>query len=70
MAQILFGIINDSGGLELVGGHPVPVNPWGPGDVDILLGVAANRIASLISNKEEIKLQKAALEESFKLQVI
>ena len=29
-AKILFGVTKDGGGLARVGGHPVPIDPWGP----------------------------------------
>jgi hypothetical protein len=38
--QIVFGVVNDGGGLIIVGGRPVPVPPWGP-ITDILQALAA-----------------------------
>jgi hypothetical protein len=61
VAQILFGIIQDGGGGEFVGGHIRRIPPWGPPELDILLGVAAHRIAGLVSSREGIGLQKAAM---------
>jgi len=61
VAQILFGIINDAGGVEIVGGHIVRVPPRGP-LVDLLLGIASYRIASLISSEEGQALQRSAME--------
>jgi probable HAF family extracellular repeat protein len=29
-AKILFGVTKDGGGVVLIGGHPVPIDPWGP----------------------------------------
>ncbi|MGF6921540.1 sialidase family protein [Paraburkholderia sp. 40] len=60
VAQILFGIIQDGGGDEIVGGHLVHISPWGP-ELDILLGVAIQRIATLVANPEGVKIQKAAM---------
>ncbi len=62
VAQILFGIINDAAGIEIVGGHIHHV-PGGPGDpeLDILLGVACNRIATLVTSPEGLALQKASM---------
>jgi hypothetical protein len=60
VAQILFGIIQDGGGAEVVGGHIIPEPPWGP-EFEILLGVACHRIASLVSTREGIALQRAAM---------
>jgi hypothetical protein len=30
VATILFGVIQDGGGVILVGGKPIPIDPWGP----------------------------------------
>jgi hypothetical protein len=60
-AQIIFGIIQDGGGLEIVGGKVVPVPPRGP-ELEILLAVVAYRAASLISGRAGTQLQKAALQ--------
>ena len=61
VAQILFGIIQDGGGGELVGGVFHHIDPWGPPELDILLGVACHRIAAQVSSREGIALQKAAM---------
>lgn len=61
MAQILFGIIQDGSGTEIVGGHINHIPPSGPPELDILLGVAAHRIASRVTSPEGIGLQKAAM---------
>ena len=61
MAQILFGIIQDGGGLEFIGGHGHKVPPWGPPELDILLGVACHRIAGVVSSPEGKALRKAAM---------
>jgi hypothetical protein len=60
VAQILDGIIQDGGGDEIVGGHIVHIPPWGP-ELDILLGVAIQRIATLVASPAGIGIQKAAL---------
>jgi hypothetical protein len=61
VAQILFGIIQDAPGVEIVGGHIIHVGPGGPPDLDILLGVACHRLANLVSSHEGRELQKAAM---------
>lgn len=62
VAQILFGIIQDGGGGELVGGHLVHIPPWGPPELDILLGVAVHRIAAQVSSPAGRALQRSAME--------
>jgi hypothetical protein len=61
VAEILFGIIQDGGGAEMVGGHIRRSPPWGPPELDILLGVANHRIGSLVGSPDGIDLQKAAM---------
>ncbi len=61
VAQILFGIIQDGGGAEIVGGHIIGIPPWGPPELNILLGVACHRIAALISSPEGKALQRVAM---------
>lgn len=61
VAQILFGIIQDGGGVEIVGGHIVPIGPWGPPELDILLGVVCHRVAVQVSSREGVALQRAAM---------
>jgi hypothetical protein len=60
VAEILVGIIQDGGGVEIVGGHIIRIPPWGP-EFDILLGIATHRIATLIAGPEGIALQRAAM---------
>ena len=60
VAKILFGIIQDGGGAEVVGGHIIPEPPWGP-ELDILLGVVCHRVAALVSSPQGIALQVAAM---------
>ncbi|AOI73812.1 hypothetical protein WI29_18480 [Burkholderia ubonensis] len=60
VAQILAGIIQDGGGIETVGGHIIHVPPWGP-EVDILVGVAIQRIATLVANPAGIEIQRSAM---------
>ena len=62
VAQILYGIIQDGGGAEIVGGHIIHIPPWGPPELDILLGIAAHRIAAQVSSAPGRQLQKAAME--------
>lgn len=61
VAQILAGIIQDGGGIEIVGGRIIRVPPWDP-EVDILLGIACHRIATLISSPEGAALQAASMQ--------
>ncbi|MGE5182377.1 MAG: sialidase family protein [Acidobacteriota bacterium] len=67
VAQILFGIVNDSSGVEIVGGHLVHVGP-GPDDPegpirDILAGLATYQLAGAIGDAREAQaLQQAAME--------
>jgi hypothetical protein len=60
VGQILGLVAQDGGGYEIVGGHISPIPPWGP-ERDILLGLAINRIAALVSSREGIALQKGAM---------
>jgi probable HAF family extracellular repeat protein len=72
VAQILFGIVNDAPGVELVGGHPVPVPGWGgpfgytierlpAAQRDLLLGFSINELASLVQNQAaRTEIQAAA----------
>src|SRR5260370_30037816 len=60
VAEMLFGIIQDGGGVEIVGGHVIPIPPRGP-ELDILFGVACHRIATLVTSREGIALQRAAM---------
>ncbi len=60
VAKILVGIIQDGGGVEIVGGHIIRVPPRGP-EFDILLGIAIHRIATLMSGPEGVALQRAAM---------
>jgi hypothetical protein len=62
VAQILYGIIQDGGGAEIVGGHIIHIPPWGPPELDILLSIAAHRIAAQVTNAAGVHLQRAALE--------
>ena len=61
--DILFGVINDGPGIGLVGGHVVKHGPYDPdGPVyDILFGLACQRIAAQVRDKEGIALQRSAM---------
>ncbi|HJW09081.1 MAG TPA: sialidase family protein [Holophagaceae bacterium] len=61
--EILFGVTQDGPGLGLVGGHPVKHGPYDPdGPVyDILYGLACQRLAAQIQDKEGIALQRSAM---------
>jgi hypothetical protein len=59
VAQIILGIINDAGGVQIIGGRPFPVPPWGPfirnqppAVRDALFSLVMAHLASLISNHE------------------
>lgn len=65
-AQILIGIINDAGGIEIVGGHLRRIPPRSP-ELDILLGIANHRIATFIVGSEGLELRKAAMNVVVKL---
>jgi hypothetical protein len=45
--EIVYGVVNDGGGLVIVGGVPIHIGPWGPMS-DILNAIAALRAASRI----------------------
>ena len=60
--QILTGIIEDGGGIGIVGGHPVPLPPWGAVEVDILIAVAIHNLAGSIRNRASGELQIVAME--------
>jgi hypothetical protein len=64
--QILAGIINDAGGIEIVGGHFRRVPPRSP-SLDILLSIASHRIATLIDSPQGLVLQKTAMDTVVKL---
>jgi hypothetical protein len=64
VAKILFGITNDGSGLQIVGGHVVPIGPWDPdGPIrDILFGLAAYKLVGGMGNGHESHaIQRAAL---------
>lgn len=69
IATILFGVIQDGGGVVIVGGKPIPIDPWGPlrhslwaalanprqaepATRDVLVGMALQQIATLVSEGE------------------
>jgi hypothetical protein len=67
---ILFGVINDAGGLGIKpGGGPVPIDPWGPlvahladEKQDMLAGLAVTELSSLLHNEASRRdLNKAGL---------
>ncbi len=61
VAEILVGIIQDGGGIEQIGRHFKRIPPWGPPELDILLGVVCHRVAALVSGDEGMALQNAAM---------
>jgi lysyl oxidase len=68
VAMILFGIVNDAGGLAWVPGRgPVPVDPWGPlspAERDVLTAVAASRLATHIEDPAISRSMRAAAAEA------
>lgn len=66
VAQILFGILNDAGGIEIVGGRFRRIPPRSP-SLDILLNIASHRIATLIDDPQGLVLQKTAMDMVVKL---
>ena len=54
VAQILFGVTNDGGGMVWVQGRgPIPIDPWGPlspAERDMLTALAVSRLAAQIEN--------------------
>jgi hypothetical protein len=60
--EILIGIIQDGGGIGIIGGHLVHIPPYGPPDLDILIGIASYRLAGLVAAREGLALQKAAMD--------
>jgi hypothetical protein len=61
MIEILTGIIQDGGGIGILGGHPVPIPPWENSEVDILLAVATHNLAGFISKPGGMELQIASM---------
>jgi hypothetical protein len=60
IVRILVGIVQDGGGYEVSGGHIIPIPPWGP-ELEILLGVAIHRIASVTMSREAASIQREAM---------
>jgi murein tripeptide amidase MpaA len=62
MAQILFGIIQDGGGIEFVPGRGIiRVPPWDPWVRDILSALAICEIGASMTDAKAIDIRKAAL---------
>jgi hypothetical protein len=59
--EILFGVTTDGGGVGILGGHIIHIPPWGPPELDIMLGMAIHRLASHVKSREGKAMQKAAL---------
>jgi hypothetical protein len=57
VVQILFGVIEDGGGVILGPHGPKPVDPWGPlrrmsaAKRDVLLGLALNELSDLVDDE-------------------
>jgi murein tripeptide amidase MpaA len=62
VAQILFGVINDAGGVIIVGGKPIPVPPWDPWMRDALAGMLIHQLGEQISAPMGRAVQRQALE--------
>jgi murein tripeptide amidase MpaA len=61
VAEILFGIINDAGGVIIIGGKPRPIPPWSPLMRDILTGLLMYQQSSHVSDPMRRTLQLQAL---------
>lgn len=61
VAQILFGIINDGGGIEIIGGRPHPVPPMGWAEREVLEALVAYLVAAEAEGASARELQIAAL---------
>lgn len=59
-AQILFGIINDAGGVQIVGGHLQPVPPRGP-EIGMLTSILIGELARNIPGAEGAEVRAAAM---------
>ncbi|MBI3049491.1 MAG: hypothetical protein HYY76_14390 [Acidobacteria bacterium] len=62
MAQILFGVTSDEGGVIFVGGKPKPVPPWDPLRRDALLALAISELAGNVNDPESRRtIERGAL---------
>jgi hypothetical protein len=68
VALIFGGIAVDGGGVEIVGGVPHPVPPWGelvadigPGTLDMLIGILLDEIAKSISDRKQAAATRKAI---------
>ena len=58
VAQILFGVTQDGGGLVISGGKPIPIDPWGPfrrlaaEKRDILIRLTISELAGQLSDSK------------------
>lgn len=67
LIYILFGVIQDGGGLGLTpGGHPVPIDPWGPlmsvlepGTKQALIGLLVRELGALVEDPVGAKAMEA-----------
>lgn len=63
VAQILFGVTQDQGGVIIVGGKPKPVPPWDPLRRDALLALAISQLVAEVSDSESRRIiERAALD--------
>jgi hypothetical protein len=58
--KILFGVVNDAGGIGLIGGHPVPIGPWGP-ELTMLAGILVAKLANNMPGEEGQAVRAAAI---------
>ncbi len=59
--EILFGIVNDGGGLgRTPDGKPVPEPPWGP-DLEMIKCLAIDGLAQSMSGRSGLDIRRAAL---------
>ena len=59
-AKIIFGVIQDGGGLIIVGGKPIPIPPHGPA-YDILNALAALDAVKAIGHRSSFEIQRSLL---------
>lgn len=63
VAQILFGVTQDGGGVYIFGGKPKPVPPWDPLRRDALLALAISELVVELSDSESRRtIERGALD--------
>jgi hypothetical protein len=59
--QILFGVVQDGGGIAIVGGHVVPIPPRGPG-IEMLNAIVIAELAKAVPGAKGKAVRKSALQ--------